>query len=69
MVEEPSYGEFFGFASMLEQTPHQTDATAVDESTCLEVNRNDIAVLLQRMPRRANVRTAAQMRWFVGNGD
>jgi uncharacterized membrane protein len=50
VVEEPSYGEFFGFASMLEQTPHQTDATAVDESTCLEVNRNDIAVLLQRKP-------------------
>ena len=50
VVEEPSYGEFFGFASMLEQTPHQTDATAVDESTCLEVSRNDIAVLLQRKP-------------------
>jgi uncharacterized membrane protein len=50
VVEEPSYGEFFGFASMLEETPHQTDATAVEESTCLEVNRNDIAVLLQRKP-------------------
>ena len=25
VVEEPSYGEFFGFASMLEQTPHQTE--------------------------------------------
>ena len=50
VVEEPSYGEFFGFASMLEQTPHQTDATAVEESTCLEVNRNDMAGLLQRKP-------------------
>src|SRR5919206_3006254 len=32
IVDEPSYGEFFGFASMLDQTPHQTDATAVEET-------------------------------------
>ena len=35
---------------MLEQTPHQTEATAIDEAECLEVTRNDIAVLLQRKP-------------------
>lgn len=50
VVDEPSHGQFFGFASMLEQTPHQTEATAIDETVCLEVNRNDIAVLLQRKP-------------------
>ena len=50
VIDEPSHGEFFGFASMLEQTPHQTEASAVDEAVCLEVNRNDIAVLLQRKP-------------------
>jgi len=50
VIDEPSHGEFFGFASMLEQTPHQTQAEAVDEAACLEVNRNDIAVLLQRKP-------------------
>jgi len=50
VIDEPSHGEFFGFASMLEQTPHQTQAEAVDEAVCLEVNRNDIAVLLQRKP-------------------
>jgi len=50
VIDEPSHGEFFGFASMLEQTPHQTQADAVDEAVCLEVNRNDIAVLLQRKP-------------------
>ena len=50
VIDEPSHGEFFGFASMLEQTPHQTQAEAVDEVVCLEVNRNDIAVLLQRKP-------------------
>ncbi len=50
VVDEPSHGEFFGFASMLEQTPHQTEAVAIDEAECLEVGRKDIAVLLQRKP-------------------
>lgn len=50
VVDEPSSGEFFGFASMLDQTPHQTAATAVEETVCIEVDRNDIAVLLQRKP-------------------
>ena len=50
VVDEPAHGEFFGFASMLEQTPHQTTAIALEESECLEVDRHDIAVLLQRKP-------------------
>ena len=50
IVDEPTHGEFFGFASMLEQTPHQTEATAIDEAVCLEVAREDIAVLLKRKP-------------------
>ncbi len=50
VVDEPSHGEFFGFASMLEQTPHQTEAMAIDEAVCLEVDQKDIAVLLQRKP-------------------
>ncbi len=50
VVDEPQHGEFFGFASMLEQTPHQTTAIALDETVCLEVDRHDIAVLLQRKP-------------------
>src|SRR6058998_3552365 len=49
-VDEPSAGEFFGFASMLDQTPHQTGASALEDTVCLEVDRNDIAVLLQRKP-------------------
>src|SRR6202047_4754541 len=36
VVDEPAHGEFFGFASMLEQTPHQTTAVALEESQCLE---------------------------------
>jgi len=50
VVDEPAHGEFFGFASMLEQTPHQTNATAVEETQCLEVSRGHIATLLQRKP-------------------
>src|SRR6516164_9323859 len=50
IVDQPSHGEFFGFASMLEQSPHQTTATALQETVCVEVDRNDIAVLLQRKP-------------------
>ena len=50
VVDEPVAGEFFGFASMLEQTPHQTGATALEETVCVEVSRDDIAVLLQRKP-------------------
>jgi CRP/FNR family cyclic AMP-dependent transcriptional regulator len=50
VVDEPGSGEFFGFASMLEETPHQTDANAIEESVCLEISRDDIAVLLSRKP-------------------
>jgi CRP/FNR family cyclic AMP-dependent transcriptional regulator len=49
-VDQPAHGEFFGFASMLEQTPHETSAIAIEETICLEVDRHDIAVLLQRKP-------------------
>ena len=50
VVDEPSKGEFFGFASMLEQSPHQTTAIALEDTVCLEVSRDDIAVLLERKP-------------------
>jgi CRP/FNR family transcriptional regulator, cyclic AMP receptor protein len=50
VVDQPAAGEFFGFASMLDGTPHQTNATAVDDTVCLEVDRDDIHVLLQRKP-------------------
>jgi uncharacterized membrane protein len=50
VVDEPVPGEFFGFASMLDQTAHQTGAVALEESVCIEVDRKDIAILLQRKP-------------------
>jgi CRP/FNR family transcriptional regulator, cyclic AMP receptor protein len=50
VVDEPSAGEFFGFASMLDQTIHRTNALALEETLCVEVDREDIAVLLQNKP-------------------
>jgi CRP/FNR family cyclic AMP-dependent transcriptional regulator len=50
LVDEPRHGEFFGFASMLEDTPHQTNALAMEETTCLEVSRDDIAALIKQKP-------------------
>ena len=50
VVDEPTEGQFFGFASMLDQTPHQTNAVAVEETECLEVSRDDISTLVERKP-------------------
>ncbi len=50
LVDQPGHGQFFGFASMLDQTPHQTNALAIEKSTCIEISRDDIATLLQRKP-------------------
>ena len=50
IVDEPGPGEFFGFASMLEQTHHHTEAIATEEAVCVEVDRDDILILLQRKP-------------------
>jgi len=53
IVDEPASGDFFGFASMLDQSPHQTNAVAVDEAVCVEVDRDDIETLIQRRPHAA----------------
>jgi len=50
VVDEPAPGEFFGFASMLRQAPHQTTATALEAAECLEVSRDDIQTLLEKKP-------------------
>ncbi len=50
VVDQPAAGEFFGMASMLDGTPHQTDAFATEETECVEVDRHDISVLIQRKP-------------------
>jgi CRP/FNR family cyclic AMP-dependent transcriptional regulator len=50
VVDEPACGDFFGFASMIEQTAHQTSAVALVETTCIEVDRGDITALIERKP-------------------
>jgi uncharacterized membrane protein len=64
VVNEPAQGEFFGFASMLEQTPHQTDAWATTDSQCIEVDRSDILVLIERRPHAAMEMMAVLGRQF-----
>jgi CRP/FNR family cyclic AMP-dependent transcriptional regulator len=50
VVDEPTAGDFFGFASMLQPTPHETSATALEETVCVEVDRDDILELIRRKP-------------------
>jgi CRP/FNR family cyclic AMP-dependent transcriptional regulator len=64
VVDEPTPGEFFGFASMLEQSPHQTTAVATEETVCIEVDRHDITVLLEKKPHAGMDMLAALGRQF-----
>jgi uncharacterized membrane protein len=50
VMEEPRVGDFFGFASMLDGMAHQTDAVATEETVCVEVDRDDILILIQKKP-------------------
>src|SRR5579871_273151 len=53
IFEQPAIGDFFGFASMLDQTPHQTNAIATTKTVCIEVDRHDILTLVQQKPHAA----------------
>ncbi len=48
VLDLPGHGDVFGFASMLSATPHQTDATAIEATECIEMDRNDLTVLLHK---------------------
>jgi uncharacterized membrane protein len=50
VVDEPGSGNFFGFASMLDGSPHETSAEALEPAECIEVDRDDIRVLLEQKP-------------------
>jgi uncharacterized membrane protein len=50
LLDEPIRGDVFGFASMLAQTSHQTEAVAREETLCVELDLNDISTLLLRKP-------------------
>jgi uncharacterized membrane protein len=51
IFSEPKHGDFFGFASMLQGLPHHTTAIATEPTTCIEVDRNDINVLITAKPQ------------------
>ena len=53
VVDQPSTGEFFGFASMLDGTPHQTNAVALEPTVCIEIDQDDIAALVRAKPHAA----------------
>src|SRR6266446_5537288 len=50
VVDTPQHGEIFGLSSMLAESPHLTTAVALDDTSVIEIDRNDIAALLQRKP-------------------
>src|SRR5437016_6119746 len=50
VIDTPADGEIFGLSSMLSAAPHQTTAIALEPTAAIEIDRRDIAVLLQRKP-------------------
>jgi uncharacterized membrane protein len=50
VVDEPATGEMFGLASMLSDSPHRTAAVAVEPTSAIEIDRHDLAALVQRKP-------------------
>ena len=64
VVDEPGHGDFFGFASMMQNANHLTSAMAVEETVCLEVGRDDIEELLRRSPEAGMAMLTMQARQF-----
>ena len=64
LVDEPLHGDFFGFASMMQQIAHQASAMAMEDTTCIEIGRDDIAVLLTRRPMAGMDMLTMQARQF-----
>lgn len=50
VIDEPAVGDFFGFASMLDNMPHRATAVAVEATSCLEISRENILSLIQAKP-------------------
>jgi CRP/FNR family transcriptional regulator, cyclic AMP receptor protein len=50
VIEEAGHGQIFGLASMLQDIPHTTSAMALEPTSCIEVDKNDIEILLKRKP-------------------
>ena len=49
-LEIATNGDIFGLSSMLAGAVHMTTAIALEDTVAIEVDRNDIAVLLQKKP-------------------
>jgi uncharacterized membrane protein len=50
LFSEPHHGDFFGFASMMEDTAHATTAVAMEPTSCVVVDRNDLTQLVTHKP-------------------
>jgi CRP/FNR family transcriptional regulator, cyclic AMP receptor protein len=50
VIDEPGDGEMFGLASMLSDSPHRTSAVALEPTSAIEIERTDLATLVQRKP-------------------
>ena len=64
LVADPEMGEFFGFASMMTGSLHTTSATALEATTCVEIDKNDILALLERKPHAGMDMMAVLARQF-----
>jgi CRP/FNR family cyclic AMP-dependent transcriptional regulator len=53
LFDEPAAGDLFGFASLVDQTPHQTTAMAAEKSVYIEVDRSHIGKLIELKPHAA----------------
>ena len=50
VVDTPQPGEIFGLSSMLAESTHLTTAVALEDTSVIEIDRGDLAALLQRKP-------------------
>jgi CRP/FNR family cyclic AMP-dependent transcriptional regulator len=50
LLDTPAPGDFFGFASMVNESAHETSASATEPTVCIEIDRHDILTLLQVKP-------------------
>jgi uncharacterized membrane protein len=66
VVDEPTRGDLFGFASMINARPHQTSAVATEETVCIRFDRHDITVLLEKKPLAGMDMLAVLGRQFHG---
>ncbi|MFN9298167.1 MAG: DUF1003 domain-containing protein [Acidobacteriota bacterium] len=49
-LDEPARGDLFGFASLLDDEPHQSNAMALSPVTCVKIDQEDLRHLLMRKP-------------------